>query len=89
MTEKEYGEMYGWANLAVELIWPTLHTDALVTKVECDPTQPNMVFTLHVFGPDGEIVDGPIEKIISHGAFVDEMRKNADRAIALTQGKAA
>jgi hypothetical protein len=89
MTEQEYGEMYGWANLAVEMIWPTVHPDALVTKVECDPTQPNMVFTLHVFGPDGAIVDGPIEKIISHGAFVDEMCKNAAKMRAMTQQVAA
>lgn len=89
MTEQEYGEQYGWANLAVQVIWPTVHPDALVTKVECDLEKPNMIFTLHVFGADGTIVDGPIEKIIAHEAFAQTMRDNAGRAMALMQGLAA
>jgi hypothetical protein len=86
MTEQEYGEKFGWANLIVETLWPEVDPDALVTMVENEPDQPNLVFTLRVFDAQGHTVGDPIVKMIARAALSEEMAKRRARTLALMQG---
>jgi hypothetical protein len=87
MNTQEYMEAFGWANLAVETIWPDTHENALVYAVENEPNCPNMIFHLSIFGNDGHPVGDPIVKMIVRSEFVrilqlknEEMREKVGLA---------
>jgi hypothetical protein len=86
MTEQEYGEAFGWANLVVETLWPEVHEDALVVDVEDNPGEPNLVFTLRVFDAKGPVGD-PIVKMIAKAAVLDELRSRRARMQHLAYGQ--